>query len=262
MEERWISILGAFVSNANKPKPNWKQKQKEKKRKKESTQQNPPLARFLVSSFSPFKLLSFMPFPPSSSSSFLFLFQVLSLSISLSLPLFFSNLVLHLFIFRFYVFVFLIGVSFLVVLWICSFSRFSSIITPSSSSFRVVGSACGWNNEICVSALNLFFEFEIFVVSGTFAISVFGLFSRFTFVVVLHVFLSFFFFFFFFLFFFFFFFFFFYIFLFDVLFVFLDFKFMCCFCRLSLIICKIRNGAMNLEIAGLHWRWKIGLLLD
>ena len=165
------------------------------KRKKESTQQNPPLARFLVSSFSPFKLLSFMPFPPSSSSFFLFLFQVLSLSISLSLPLFFSNLVLHLFIFRFYVFVFLIGVSFLVVLWICSFSRFSSIITPSSSSFRVVGSACGWNNEICVSALNLFFEFEIFVVSGTFAISVFGLFSRFTFVVVLHVFLSFFFFF-------------------------------------------------------------------
>ena len=166
------------------------------KRKKESTQQNPPLARFLVSSFSPFKLLSFMPFPPSSSSFFLFLFQVLSLSISLSLPLFFSNLVLHLFIFRFYVFFFLIGVSFLVVLWICSFSRFSSIITPSSSSFRVVGSACGWNNEICVSALNLFFEFEIFVVSGTYAISVFGLFSRFTFVVVLHVFLSFFFFFF------------------------------------------------------------------
>ena len=58
-----------------------------------------------------------------------------------------------------------------------------------------MGSACGWNNEICVSALNLFFEFEIFVVSGTFAISVFGLFSRFTFVVVLHVFLSVFFFF-------------------------------------------------------------------
>ena len=184
--------FGCFRFQCQQTKTKLKTK---KKRKKDSTQQNPPLARFLVSSFSPFKLLSFMPFPPSSSSFFLFLFQVLSLSFSLSLTLFFSNLVLHLFIFRFYVFLFLIGVSFHLVLWICSFSRFSSIITPSSSSFRVVGSACGWNNEICVSALNLFFEFEIFVVSGTFAISVFGLFSRFTFVVVLHVFLSVFFFF-------------------------------------------------------------------
>lgn len=155
------------------------------KRKKKCTEQNPPLSLFLISSFSPFKLLSFMPFHPSSSCFFFLLFQVLSLC------WFCSESIFTFICFWILCFYFLNCCSFRVFFWICSSSLFSSTISPSSSILGL----CGLHAVGIMRSTYLlrfyFLEFENFVVSAAVALSAFGLLSWFTCVFIfLKIFLS------------------------------------------------------------------------